>query len=323
MNNISAASVYIEGKVQSKQFIDFVGYAPQELIAVDFPVYSFKAGLPIIDWFGKVIGMQTLATIGGNPYVAVNSSAGEVLRPYGDGVVAGPSSFFMVRSIKHLYRALCQKPTEFVTTVADSFGDYFRYVHGYLGASTTVFTGVNYSTSIDSQGFTEARYLPDGVTLSPGPTKKEIIGLSIRALAGQTAPLNVVVPGAATVGTVPGTFPDSPLAPLATYNDVLTHAQCCALGGHGPRQIPLSLVTWRLRSGDILSLTLRRSSEDFENVYGVKVALAAFPPYLDYPWYRYHAIAAILSDLSPPLAVVNTFTDPLPLIGGLVLVPAI
>lgn len=309
LNTPNAGFVPVVGKVQDIAYVDYLGYAQQELIVCDLNIYSYNSGLPFINQYGQVIGMQTTAVSGAAPYIAIGIQTGvgtESVRPVGDGFVAGPSSYFMLRSIKHLYAALCGCITPFVTCVSDPFGNYLRYVHGYLGVSWTVFTGQDYLTYVNAQGYNAPRVAADGVTPLCSPKKKEVIGLKIRALASPDAtaiaPAGIVVPGPATPGTVG--FVASPLAGVATYNDVITHANCIPLGdlplyrGYHT-QAALSILTWRLQPGESVTLGIRRLDEEYECVNSVAVCAACFPAFMDYPWYRYPFFCAMVTDLQP------------------------
>lgn len=323
--SVAGSLSYIQGKVANNREIDYVGYAQQELIVVDFQVPAFRAGLPILDQYGHVVGMQTLSGTNGTPYVSAVGATivGDSIQSVGDGLVAGPSSFFMIRAIKYLFKALNGCRSGFVTEVTDlEFGNYYSYTHGYLGLSWTNFTGKEYMSFVDANGFTEARYEADGVTLKVSPAKKEVIGLVVRGLAGQTAPLPIVVPGAATAGTIPGSFVDSPLIGRVSNGDIITHAFCCPLGGLG-YQVPISFFTWRLLPGKTIDLVYRKLSDNFESLHPITVTLVPQPGYTNYPWYRYAFAATLLSNLNPPVVSPSIFQGSMPLIGGLSFVPSV
>lgn len=328
--NPSSAMTYIEGKVTGTRQIDYMGYAQQELVTVDFEVGAFKAGMPILDRYGHVIAMQTLSKAAGYPYISAVAGVivGDSIQPVGEGVVAGPSSFYMQHGLKQLARALAACPTCFVTTVNDPFGAYYRVISGYLGLSWTNVTGKNYMSFYDAAGYQQPRFAADGVTLLTSPLQKEIIGIAVRGLAGGAAPQPMVVPGATTAGTIPGSFVDSPLLGVVAPNDIITHAACCPLGGLG-YQIPISLVISRLKEGDVLNLGVRFLSQGFDGATPdqpatpVKVTLARSPAYTEYPWYRYGYAATLLSNLTPMLPQPNIFNSSYPIIGGLVFAPSI
>lgn len=181
-----------------------------------------------------------------------------------------------------------------------------------------------------ADGRINARFNPDGVTYVNAPSKKEVIGLRVRALAGQgggvPTPDYIASPGFSTPGAVFGTFVDSPLLftvnPNNQYliqpNDVITHANKCALGDlHN--QIPISVILWRLLAGDNLRLGVRSNADNYELVRAVNVTLTSnMPRFQNYPWYKYHDIP--LNQLEGSL---GQFFSALPLIGGVPFFPSV
>jgi hypothetical protein len=229
----------------------------------------------------------------------------------------------MTRALKHLYRTLCGKCTPFVESVTDRFGDFYLYTNGYLGVSWEVFTGLDYLTHIDANGFVVPNTGADGLTLVL-PGKKEVIGLRIRALASSVAaaiaPAGVIVPGPASGGTVPNTFVASPLEGLVTFNDVITHINKNSLGDLG-RQIPLLLQTSRLLAGDTARLGVRIFNGNYDAVTPLSVILAATPRFMNYPWYKYAEYTGVLTDLQPMVGA--NFQSLLPAIGVNSFLPAV
>ena len=315
-----------EGNVFDYRYVDHSGLAQQELMVVaGVSAYANNSGSPIVNIYGEVIGMQTMNVPG-----VASKSKGRRRRKQssnGDGLVAGPSGFFMRRVIQTLLKVLCQQRTSsrLVKTIQSPFGSFLSYTHGYLGIAWDLFTGSSYSNFIDINGDSAVRFESDGKTLSSGAPKKEIIGLRIRGLAGAGGntpdPTYIAVPGSSTTGTIANTFVNSPLlgAPIAIGpNDVITHA-CKAALGNLHEQVALSLITWRLAAGKSLRVGIRSNSDDYSNVVGVEVALAEMPAFVNYPWYAYQQIA-----LSSLAGSGGSFNDSLPeLSGGLDVFPSI
>lgn len=299
---ISGANNYLQGTVQDIRYVDYGGFAQQELVLVSLPITGFKSGLPLLNQWGQVIAMQTTTEAHNSPNVTVTPSQrlNEVLAPNGDGFVAGPSSFFLGRVIYHLFETIQGNASPFVTPIADSFGSYLLFTHGYLGVSSEVFTGEMYSSYVNAAGLTVPRLSADGVTLSKVGAR-EVIGLRVRALAGSPtgpdiAPAGVVVPGPATVGTV--AFPPSPLAGILTYNDVLIRIDGQALGDLD-RQIALSAMTSRRLPTEVVTICYRRNCDDYTKVYSIRVPLQVLPNFMNYPWYKYPTLTVALRDLQP------------------------
>ena len=302
LEGISGSNSFLAGSVQKISYADYGGFAQQELILVSLPVSAYKTGLPLINQWGQVIGMQTTtdAHNSANITVAQSQAFPQTLAPNGDGFVAGPSSFSFGRVIQHIFQTLQGASSPFVQPVADDFGVYLLYTHGYLGVSTQPFTGQMYTSYVNSAGLTVPRYDSTGVGLANvGP--REVIGVRVRALAGAVggidiAPAGVVVPGPPTAGTA--YFPPSPLAGLVTYNDVLVRIDGQPLGGNED-QIPLAVMTSRRLPGEAVTLCYRRNCEDYVKTYAAKAVLQQLPNFMNYPWYKYPTLTVALRDLQP------------------------
>lgn len=290
-----------EGVIQTVRGLDYLGYAQQELVLVDAHVSAFKNGAPILNDFGQVIGIQTLNNIGASPYGVSNPAnlVTTALSPVGDGMVGGPSSFYIGRVIFHLHAALTNRCSPFVTSVADPFGNFFLLTSGYVGLSWTQFTEANYINYIDPNGKVAPLYESDGKTPKCCGKKRQIIGATIRALAGGPSPAGIVVPGVLTPSTLG--FPDSPLLGYPnspTYNDVITHVGGDALGD-GIDQIPISLLTSRVMPGQVVEFCYRKLCDCFSKIYTLRVQLNCLPHFYNFPWYKYPEMTALLRDLQP------------------------
>lgn len=300
---VSGATNYLQGTVQDIRYVDYGGFAQQELLLVSLPIGAFKTGLPLLNQWGQVIGMQTTTDALNSPNLTATPSQTlpQILPPNGDGFVSGPSSFFFGRVIYHLFETLRGGASPFVQAISDDFGGYFLYTHGYLGVSSEVFTGDMYSSYVNAAGLVVPRYTPSGSLAGVG--SREIIGLRVRALAGAAngpdiAPAGVVVPGPSTVGTV--NFSPSPLAGLLTFNDVIVYIDGQPLGDlEKQRQIALALMTSRRLPCEIVNICYRRNCDDYTKTYSAKVTLQQLPNFMNYPWYKYPTLTTALRALQP------------------------
>ncbi len=292
--------VMVSGTVADTRHVDHVGFAQQELLVVDLPIFGKNAGLPLIDQYGHVIGMQTTNVAGvalASDTISAAALTGNSFfnQLSGDGLVAGPSQFFMTHIISKLLCSLGKRDSEYIKTVVDPAGDYIRYVKGFLGLAWDLFNGVKYMNHIAPNGFP---FLTTFDPANPGqyliPEKKEVIGIRIVGLTNDLpgTRLNpmIYLPGVTAAGVAaPGSNPASPWvhSPLSlTLNDVITHAEHCPLGDQG-KQIPISLVLFRKKPGDIVAITFRTFATNYLQVAEHSVQLADTPLFYDYPLYKY------------------------------------
>lgn len=290
--------VFVTGTVADTRHVDYIGFAQQEILAVNMPIFATHVGLPLIDKFGHVIGMQTLNICGTALPHDIVTAAGITGGTFynqvnGDGFVGGPSQFFMTYIIKKLLCSLNKRDSDFIETVLDPAGDYIRYVQAYLGLAWEVFNGAFYMAY--RNGTTGAPYVPRWNTAVPGeylntPEQKEVIGLRV---AGLTRDLNVgprfrvdiYLPGAGAAGSMPASpWVTSPLN--VALNDVITHLEHCPLGDFN-KQIPASLVTFRKKVGDVLAVTFRTLASGYQQLVEHSVQTVAAPRTMDYPLYQY------------------------------------
>ena len=197
-----------EGTLSDNRHLDYAGYAQPELVAVnDLPIFGGRSGLPIIDKFGHVIGMQTLnvtgsvgatnsiantngdAPVNGAPAVPGSFNTTTYVAPNSDGFVAGPSQFALLHVIKTL---LCpNKPCnrDFVELLESEFrGDIWRYKQGFLGLAWEVFHGGMYQSHRSNVGWEVATLNATLNNPNEDPNViKEVIGLRVVGLAKDTA----------------------------------------------------------------------------------------------------------------------------------------
>ena len=194
--------------------------------------------------------------------------------------------------------------------VTDPVGDFNRYIYGYLGLAWEVFTGQHYMSYRAPNGLERTFF-----DVTPPPTylnedaKKEVIGLRVVGLAIDT------VPGSFnTFIYLPTAGATSGLAAIAKVNDVITHADDCALGDLD-KQIPISLVLFRKKAGDMVKLIIRSDptsvpTNGYTSIKEYCVTLGTPPKVYDYPWYKW--IAFPFSELARYAAGTARLDDPLP-----------
>jgi S1-C subfamily serine protease len=304
----------LDGVVSDHRYIDYSGFATQELVLVSAGAYSHSSGLPILDGQGRVIGMQTtdLSAING-----VKVGQLEVKQHEGAGFVSGPSEKFMRRVVKTIIRGKC--PKEFncdLETICDPVGAYYRYLKGYLGLGYSLFTGVDYDITEDFtsggafSGFPRIRLDSAGHFIN-APSCKRLQGLRVISLAGlsdgttgQTNGLHFT-PGGDLPAPLPTGLPESSLLPFIKPGD-----QIVKLGGYElgdlENQIAPSLVLYRLCPGDLVEVCFRRggnvsnsepndASDNYETFTTKSVCVDSFPKALDYPWYS--SIFPLISEM--------------------------
>jgi S1-C subfamily serine protease len=207
---------YTEGTVYNYKFIDPVGLAQMEMVIVNANVSSTASGAPIIDKYGRVIAIQTLATseITGFVFntsqygvnadgVQVNYPSGgrpEGFKPQGDGLVGGPAQSSFIRSIIKILNANCGKnmvdvynvtavpsqPGQPVTpfiydnilAASGQKSSYFLVRHPYLGVAWELFAGIDYVAFSDQLwGTAQGQYNSDG-SMTNGPQRQNCFSTS-------------------------------------------------------------------------------------------------------------------------------------------------
>lgn len=298
----SNGRVFVSGTIADHRYLDHTGQAQQELLAVNMPIFARNVGLPLIDRYGCVIGMQTMniasVDLATNGVDSLGNNAALFQQAVGDGLVAGPSQFFMTRVIMSILCPNRGETRDYITAINDPAGDFVRYSPGYLGLAWEVFTGRDYMSFRDpATGEIRARFLA-GTTVGafdPAPVDvREVVGLRVAGLTGDTATDrlrgDIYLPGADAAGSdAANPWVTSPLiASGVTLNDVVVFADRLRLGNM-QRQIPISLVTFRRRVGDVVSIVYRTYSSGYEELRNNEVSLVACPPFFDYPLYKYQS----------------------------------
>lgn len=335
-----------EGLLASNRYADYSGTAFAELIRVTEVVSPMTSGLPILNSRGCVIGMQTGDNTSSDvlleaieqpspPSLEAEGMRGPTVpRPIvvqtGLGGVFGPSQFFMKRIITALIRGSASKYKDCnLVVVCDPIGPYYRYMKGYLGLAYDVFTGVDYDYTVDytsglvppgpgpHSGLPRIRLDANGRFMNT-PSCKELIGLRVRGLAGLNPNCDDGVPkglffvpgGCNAPAPLVEDLPVSPFLCKIQPGDVITHINGCALGDIDS-QIPLSLITWRLKKGSQIEVLYRKggqvlntenqlSDEGYENLKLDYFCIEdCLPAVLDYPWYAISKFPYIYDSIPP------------------------
>ncbi len=299
-NDLSGALQITKGIVSYRKHADYAGWAQPELIVVDFETAAPRTGLPIINRFGCVIGLQTLNMNETLPTLSTPALVAGAVPPLfpinvpsGDGLVGGISEFFMRRIIKALKagvdRCASSEYRKQLVLVTDDLGDYYRYTNGYAGIAWTVVTARDYNTTTSAGGVVSVNLAATG-GFAPVTDCTKLEGIRVVTLAGDATVTYATVPGA-TAASPPYTaaaFVNSPFLGLIAPGDIITHANCCPLGDLQGQITPLTL-TKCCRAGHELNLAVRRQSENFASLHEIRALLIDFPPLMDYPWYKVNA----------------------------------
>lgn len=305
------------GVIVNERGADHSGAFLPEILKVDVNAYFASVGMPMVDKFGRLVGLQLGSTPGayGSPH-DISARVGPITgyntddRVYGQGSVFGVTSNFMEFGIKAV---LSLKKTsskydclkQHLGNVADSLGNYFKLLKGFVGVLYDVFHAEDFVMWTVDQPSGRRQILLDSTAtaLYDGPVRKEIMGIRVDDVVGlRTAPATwAFSPGKSTTAAPFNTslinrpLEDSNFASgagaLAT-DDVLITIEGCAMGDEA-RQVLPSLITWRLLPGDVIAFEVLRHNYTAAGVandphlrdrLAVSAALLDFPAYQDYPW---------------------------------------
>lgn len=316
----SSSQAIISGILANNKFIDRQGWILSELVLVNANVSAFASGLPIIDSFGAIIGLQT--TSYGNAisvYDTKTSSniednddpASASLAYRGYGFVSGPSEFFLRRVAKALVTADLTNQCDscHIETITDCQGAYYRYLKGYLGIAYELEGGNNLNLTKNSNSINPNVLFDDDGNLTVGPKFKEILGIRVLALAGHKQDM-FYIPGANKDCTLFPPLVDSPICDACgsiAPGDVITHFNGCGLGDLNC-QIGPSVLTWALSPGDVVDLTYVKAVDaeivgtggyvvSSSQVRQLRVVLQSYPRFLDYPYYAVNVFPSLYSPL--------------------------
>jgi S1-C subfamily serine protease len=262
---------FLSGVLSNNRALYYTGAAEQELLFADFQTFAGKTGLPFIDQFGRVVGMQTLNT-------------------ESHGVTAGPSEFFMRRALKAFMCPKDKSSSCHLRVIPDNNGSYYAYIKSYLGLTWKTVAPRTYDSAIDPvTGVVSLRVDQKTGTLPNTPACKELVGVQIVAVAGDTTTKYVTIPGAAGTTGSTGSPPlvgtvDSPVLNIIKPQDILTHLDGYAVGNQY-HQIAPALLTWRYTAGKVVTLEYRKFSDDFNTKAQTIATAVEYPPVYDYPFY--------------------------------------
>lgn len=304
-----------EAILSDNHYVDYEGFVLPELVLVSASVGSFSSGLPIVNKYGEVIGMQTSDSTTNTLRKMFfdqnfeDDSGFETFDNFSlfSNSVYGPSEFFMRRVVKSFVKGSrkCSSSSQ-LEKVNDPAGSYFRFKKSYLGIAYTLFTGSMYDTTDDFTSLereitrlSRVRLDSEGKFLNPSYCK-ELIGIKIFGIAGLNPNGEIgvfnglkYVPGGSARVPFPENLPVSPLLGILQPGDVITCINGVPVGDS--KQIAPSLITWRLCPGEKVEITFKRggnagnaednSGSHYEKTYKQCVELIDFPQFLDYPWY--------------------------------------
>lgn len=283
--------------VNEYRHTDYVGLIQPEVVILNGNAYC-SSGAPILDKYGHVIGMQTLATCGTSN---VQDAFNGIMRTSGNGLVGGPSQFSMIRSLTLLDQAV----KGFVVPQAESILDpltgvsFYLLGHAYLGIAWDLVTGSAFGSYISNLSGYQVPLTIGGGVYTDGPDFKQVVGVRVRALAGDVGAVlpfdntvqYIAVPGATSSGLGYTNFTDSPLLGQVFPNDIIYDINCMAIGDIGA-QAALSLALWALSPGDPVTLKIRSfngvtQAASYNVIKTVTVELATMPRWMNFPWYKY------------------------------------
>lgn len=296
-NTPSGPVVPFEGKMLSNHHIDNAGWAQQQLILTSILTYGNNVGMPILDKYGRVIGMQV-----SNQGSASNLTPDVTYKLVTDG--AAISQVFIKRALKCFYRGEVSSYGIHIGLIADNLGSYYRYKKGYLGLAWQIMYGVDYSAPSNVNLMRTIQYDPNTFLPVSGPDCKRIIGLEIIGVAGATASTTTQVPGAAPfiVGTqVYDLLENSPLLGILTIGDIITKVGKYELG-ELDCEYSGSLVTWKHSEGDSICIEYKLASEGYSIEHNLKLKLLDYPFLMDYPWSMIYAFPLV----NLPAAIYST-----------------
>lgn len=208
----------VEGIISENKFLESQGWILPECIVIDANVYSPNTGNPIIDCYGRILGMQTTALIGNRtghfnnivPFegfyeTGSTGSIGEPLQSLQNyffssdsfGAVMGPTSNFMSLVLRAFLKGNCrfeyQRHLEYVN---DNANGYYRYMKGYAGIAYRRVDNLSYDATYDySLVANDTIYGAPRVRLDQNgnfvgvPDCKLIGGIQVMALAGDNGSL--------------------------------------------------------------------------------------------------------------------------------------
>ena len=231
----------IKGVIRNNADVDFSGTAVYEAVTTDAHVNPGNSGAPMINEFGHVIGI-----------VQFFETTGDEDNPNPE-IGGGVSQYFIEKVIDTIIR---KDVGDHLKLINDVFGNFYRYMKGYLGLSWVV------------------RDRPSELPLNVVPTDfdKKIIGLVVDFVDN---------------GSESGTA--SPFLGSIAVGDVITNIRNLdskhddiELGQIVPYQFTPTIVTWVRNPADKIELTYYKTSENFSTAHKIITVIPDFPPFYDY-----------------------------------------
>jgi hypothetical protein len=294
MNRMTTFGI-TKGVVSNSRGLDRGGCLLPELIIGDFEAFSTSMGMPIVNKFGQLVGVQLTSTPGLSDvaFDIMTSQANPTMptAPFlGQGFVSGVSSYFFSYGLK-VFSVIGSRKQKYdcfrrhLATVMDRYhGDYYKYVKGFIGISFQYLEAEDYNTRLaDGNLMSLGRrvsLLQDVTTggLYDGPLCKNLAGVRVVHVAGNAGttftsngtPIGYgIVPGSPTnpagapyaaiapFDVTPGVHQDSNFINSLTPETIITAGERCYFGDQS-HQIPISLLTWKYIAGDRISFVVRR-----------------------------------------------------------------
>lgn len=296
-----------QGVVSNAHAADPTGRFLPEFILTDATAFSPAQGMPLLNRFGKVIGLQVSAVPGFTQAIFGGTMPPPGQLGVGQGGVAAISEKFMRRGLAvamTIDKCPLSKDEEclqkHLADVVDLIGGYKKYVKGYAGIAYELVNSLNFQDYLINVNTGARGALANTLgQLYEGPSDKCVQGVRVVTLSGDASIIYAEVPGTAPVvpypaaGTSNSSFttyilPEDQLVSFKTnYN--------CNKGsilGEGRYRIVPAMYTWEKLPGQSLAVNLRRPNQvagvaqsDHLNVKECIVGvLQTFPPVMDYPW---------------------------------------
>lgn len=213
-----------------------------------------QQGLPVITMDGRIIGMSI--------YVASYSGFNVAL-----------SEFFMRRPVKTLIRSyidncVSENHRRFIHPISDHIGTYYKFTKSWLGLCCIPMSQDDFDTDIIISPTVPSSFIRVPNTKLSHLESKEIVGYRILKISD----------GISNSST------RSPIYGIISVGDIITHINGCPLGDR-KCQISPSLVMWRVRPGDVITIIYKKQSEMFGSSHDLSVSTDFYDPLLDYPFY--------------------------------------
>lgn len=322
---------FVAGHISYHRAMDPQGLTSAELVTTDLNVGSYTQGSPFINKFGRLVGMQTwnvtrgvsgVSNITLIPIIGSDNNLQQTKfykieqSKNGDGIVAGPSQFFIQPIINKMIETInagdCLDGFKIIESCS---GNYLLYTHGYLGISYRLVTALDMTMNFDYKG----EMVPDicGHKWGSGPVKKHVIGIRVTGIAGGDAVSGIIIPGKYTKYTVNGSFSNSKINGELCMGDIITHINGVAIGTLGCQITPL-LVLYNKHPGSCVTLTVAKQNDGFCKLCNIRVELTRLPNFINNPWDKYPD--ELLHTL--PLSL-NYFANEYPQFGGVTFYPSI